>query len=128
MTDMTDIHEFLGNLAQYTGTEHYYRHALNRNVTFTDGVKYFAETAGAFWLLDIYATELDKLARKHGIIFATATAKDGKATLSAARDSGRKPLWTRDIDFTTLPDGEWPIWIAEGGPENTVVLMLPSEY
>src|SRR5882757_828930 len=42
----------LHELAQFTGTEHWYRHALNRNVLFTDGAKYVADQAGAYWLLD----------------------------------------------------------------------------
>ena len=38
--------------AQFTGTEQRYRHAINRNVLFTDGAKYVAERAAAYWLLD----------------------------------------------------------------------------
>lgn len=56
------------DLNQFTGTQTYYRHALNRKVTYTDGVKYFADRAGARWLIDILATELERLARKHGIL------------------------------------------------------------
>ena len=43
------------DLWQFTGTEHWYRHALVRNVSFTDGAKYLADHAGAYWLLDIIA-------------------------------------------------------------------------
>ena len=39
-------------LAKFTGSEHWYRHALNRKVLFTDGAKYVADRAGAYWLLD----------------------------------------------------------------------------
>ena len=39
-------------LAQFTGSERFYRHALVRNVIFTEGVKYVADTAGAHWLID----------------------------------------------------------------------------
>ena len=42
-------------LAQFTGTERWYRHGLVRNVTYTDGVRYVADTAGAYWLIDIVA-------------------------------------------------------------------------
>ena len=40
------------DLQQFTGTDHYYRHSINRHVLFTDGVKYLADKAGAYWLLD----------------------------------------------------------------------------
>jgi hypothetical protein len=43
------------DLGQFTGTEHWYRHGINRNVLFTDGAKYVADTAGAHWLLDAIA-------------------------------------------------------------------------
>jgi hypothetical protein len=125
---MTDAAELKSELAQFTGTEQYFRHGLVRNVVYTDGVKHFAEKAGAYWLLDILATELPAFVKKHEIIFVTATAKDGKATLEAVRDTGQKTLWTKKIDFTDLPDGEWPLWFAVGGPGGTLVIMIPSEY
>ena len=39
-------------LKQFTGSEHWYRHAINRAVLFTDGAKYVADAGGAYWLLD----------------------------------------------------------------------------
>jgi hypothetical protein len=39
-------------LSQFTGSEHWYRHGLVPSITFTDGAKYVAEAAGAYWLLD----------------------------------------------------------------------------
>jgi len=116
------------DLNQFTGTQTYYRHALNRKVTYTDGVKYFADRAGAHWLIDILATELERLARKHGILFITAKARDGKADLEALPDHGKPPLWSRHISLTDLPEGDWRLWMADGAPEGTVVIMLPSEY
>jgi hypothetical protein len=40
------------DLRQFTGSEQWYRHALVRDVLFTDGAKYVADQAGAYWLLD----------------------------------------------------------------------------
>lgn len=40
------------DLSQFTGTEQWYQHGINRKVLFTDGAKYVADTAGAYWLLD----------------------------------------------------------------------------
>ena len=39
-------------LAQFTGSEHWYRHGLVRDILFTDGAKYVADQGGAYWLLD----------------------------------------------------------------------------
>ncbi len=41
-------------LAQFTGTEQYYKHL--GGLVYTDGVKYLAEKAGSYWLLDIIAS------------------------------------------------------------------------
>jgi hypothetical protein len=40
-TKLTDT-----NLSQFTGTENWYRHGINRNVVFTDGAKYVADEGG----------------------------------------------------------------------------------
>ena len=125
---MTDTASLKSELSQFTGTERYYRHSLVRTVTYTDGVKHFADAAGAYWLLDILATELTGHVRTNEIIFITATSKDGKATLTAVRDKGEPPLWTKNIEFTDLPEGEWDLWFALGGPYDTLVILLPSEY
>ena len=42
----------LTELQQFTGTEQWFRHGLNRKVLYTDGVQYVAEQAGAYWLVD----------------------------------------------------------------------------
>jgi len=78
--------------------------------------------------LETDLTQFTGTARVYGIIFVTATAKDGKADLVALRDKGLPPLWQRHIDFTDLPTGEWPLWMADGGPEGALVIMLPTEY
>ena len=40
------------DLAQFTGSEQWFRHALVRSVLFTDGAKHVADAGGAYWLLD----------------------------------------------------------------------------
>jgi hypothetical protein len=42
-------------LRQFTGSENWYRHGINRSVLFTDGAKFLAGQGGAYWLLDIIA-------------------------------------------------------------------------
>lgn len=39
-------------LMQFTGSENWYRHALNRAVLFTNRAKHVADAGGAYWLLD----------------------------------------------------------------------------
>lgn len=47
---MTDFN--LTDLKHFTGSQEWFRHPLNRSVLFTEGAKYVADQAGAYWLLD----------------------------------------------------------------------------
>ena len=58
-----DTQDLQRHLRQFTGSECWYRHNLNRNTIYTDGVQFFAENAGAYWFIDIVATELHALQR-----------------------------------------------------------------
>jgi hypothetical protein len=40
------------DLRQFTGTEQWHRHGIVRDALFTNGAKYVADQAGAYWLLD----------------------------------------------------------------------------
>ena len=39
-------------MAWFTGSETFYRYGLTGDALFTEGVKYVADRAGAYWLLD----------------------------------------------------------------------------
>ncbi len=59
------------DLSAFIGTENWHRHALNRHMLLTDGVVYFAETAGCWWFLDIVATEVLRLHGMHPFLVIT---------------------------------------------------------
>ena len=40
------------DLSQFTGSENWYRHSLNREILYTEGALYVADAGGAYWLLD----------------------------------------------------------------------------
>ena len=53
MTNAATLSE--SQLRQFTGSENWYRHGINRSVFYTDGAQFLAEQGGAYWLLDIIA-------------------------------------------------------------------------
>lgn len=114
----TDIRS---ELESFTGTEHWYRHPLVRSVIYTDGVKYFADKMGAYWMIDIFATELFKLQRDHGFLAITALVVGSRAAL-VATDGNRNMVWSRNIEFTDCREGEWAFYFVGD------CIMLPSEY
>lgn len=114
----SDIREAL---MQCTGTEYWYRHPLARDLLYTDGAKLFAEMAGAFWFLDIVATEILPFQKRQPFIGVIMTVTDSKARITAD-DGNYNVFWSRDIDWTDCPEGKWTFYLTG----NT--LLVPSEY
>lgn len=115
--------ELKSALAQCYGTERWYTHPLNSNMTYTDGVKIFADNAGggAHWFLDIVATELMILHKTNEFLCITLVTASGLATIVAS-DSDDNVLYTKDIDFTDCPAGDWLFYLTNN------VMLLPSEF
>jgi hypothetical protein len=111
------------DLSGFYGTENYYTHPFTRSV-YTDGVKYFAEKAGAYWFLDIVFSEYDKLVNSEGYLSVTLKVSRNSAIIDVSDGNGSytKP---RHIDFTDCPDGEYKFYFIAGEPS---VLMLAAEY
>lgn len=121
---MIDATELRSQLALFTGTETWFRHNLNRHFLYTEGVQFFAENAGggAYWFLDIVATEVFKKSASRPFAIIKLAVKDRRAVISAADDSDVPPFWTKDIMFTDCPEGEWVFYFIDN------ILLLSSEY
>jgi hypothetical protein len=112
------------DLAQFTGTERWYRHALNGDVHFTDGAKYVADHVGAYWLLDeIALTQLyDKRVKVEGFqIWKLNVNTDMTANL-ICEDGSDNVVYIKKIQFTDFPLQSITFWFTD----NTI--LLPSEY
>jgi hypothetical protein len=109
------------DLSAFIGTEQWHRHALNRHMLVTDGVNYFAETAGCYWFLDIVATEVMTLQTQHPFLVIDLDVASNKADIRAS-DGNDLVLFERHIHFTDAPDGLWRFYLTDN------VLLLPSEY
>lgn len=107
------------NLAQFTGTLNWYKNPL-LSYRYTDGVKYFAEYAECYWLLQ----EINALWKRRGNeSFFDITVKSKEHTADIVVEDGNgNPLLTRKIPFTDLPEGDWKFYLTDH------ILMLPSEY
>ena len=88
------------DLRQFTGSEHWYRHALNRKVLFTDGAKYVADQGGAYWLLDDIALiqPYDKaIAAEEFQVWRLKVSTDHTATLTCENGNGTT-VFTKALD------------------------------
>lgn len=110
--------ELKANLEQFYGTENYFTNPLVK-YKYTDGVKYFAENAGAYWLLQ----EINGMTAKVNEYFFNikVISKNNKANI-IIDDGNGKVVAKKHIGFTDLPEGEWQFFLTDN------VLMIPSEY
>jgi len=112
------------DLAQFTGSENVYRHAINRNVLYTDGARHVAEHGGAYWLLDEIAIiqPYDKaVAAEEFQAWKLSVRAGSKATLTCDDGNGRI-VFTKEIEYTDFPLDEITLYFANN------VIHLPSEY
>lgn len=111
------------DLNQFTGSEHWYRHQLNRNVLYTDGAKHVADEGGAYWLLDALALAqltLKAVAAEEFQSWKLTVRPDQTATLTC-EDGNYNTVYTQEIPYTNFPVPEVVLWF-----ENNTI-YLPSE-
>ena len=110
------------DLEQFTGTENWYQHGLMRKITYTDGCRYLAENAGAYWLLDEVAiSQMRPLVHAQPFQVWELKVKGSKATLRCEDGDGNK-VYGKRIEFTDFPLPEVKLFFVDN------VILLPSEY
>ena len=112
------------------------RHMFNRRFIMTQGVMAVAEAAGAFWLLDIIATEVAPICmaawknEQEYMHFLRMSVANDKAFIWLERDEGEPHLWERQIGYTDFPAGEWTFYLAIDqvvDPGKTSLVMYLSQ-
>ena len=111
------------HLSYFIGTSAYY--LIANRVVLTDGTKYVAEHANAFWLMDAIASYLPRLEREHSFVVAVLTVSGSTAKLSLT-DGNHLLLAEQEIEYTDFPAKRIMIYACLS--TNYWVLMLPSEY
>jgi hypothetical protein len=124
MTNITakTAEELIADLEQFTGSEVVNRHWLGV-LRYTEGVKYLAEKAQCYWLLDAigsYQQQLQSNAQLRDFQVWRLIVIGKSATLICEEDSDKEVLRQR-IPYTDFPLPEITLYLAQK------VLMLPSE-
>jgi hypothetical protein len=112
------------DLVQFCGTENWWKHWTGR-ITFTDGVKFLAEKAGAFWLIDLVASHQTARLRQEEFqvwILTVDRSKTPMAVATCQADTDEPLLVKQEIEYTDFPLPLIKLWLVDG------VLMLPGEY
>lgn len=111
------------DLRQFSGSEHWYRHAMVKTILFTDGAKHVADAGGAYWLLDEIA-----LAQQFNKVVAAEPFQvwklvvTGQSAVLACEDGNGNEVSRKNIEFTDFPLPQITLWCTD----NTI--LLPSEY
>ena len=113
----------LSRLCLFTGTVHYHR--LNRKCLLTDGAKYLAEGAGAFWLMDAAASYLLELGTDDWFVQVRLLVTGSSAVLTLEDGNGHVRA-RQEIPYTDFPIPHYTLYACWNGEDW--VLMLPSEY
>ncbi len=112
------------NLQRFSGTDHWYKHQLSP-LTYTDGVKYLAETAQCYWLIDIvaslYAHPSKLMQKQEFLTIKLIVNPESNNAVFTADDGNDTILYTQHIPFTDFPLEKIVLFCING------VLLLPSE-
>ncbi len=110
-------------LSQFTGTAQYWRVA--RQFVITDGVKYLAESAACFWLIDAAISHLLEIGT-HDWFVLVRTEVSGSSAVMIYEDGNGSEYARQEIAYTDLALSSvrlYAVWDSERW-----VIMLPSEY
>lgn len=118
------------DLAQFYGTEQWYRHGLVRGVLYTDGAQYVAEQGGAYWLLDeiAFGQKVPEIEREEFQCWTLTVRPDRTGTV-ICDDGNGKQVFNRELDYTDFPLDKIVLFcVLDGtGKETVRVICLPSE-
>ena len=111
-------------LAQFTGSEHWYRHGLVREILFTDGAKYVADAGGAWWLLDeiAIAQRFEKAVAGEEFQVWKLTVNPDRTAKLVCEDGNGDTVFEKPIPYTDFPVEGIGLWF-----ENSTI-YLPSEH
>jgi hypothetical protein len=108
-------------LSNFTGSATFYRHGIVRSVFFTEGARYVAESAEAFWLLDeIAIAQYKPVVKREEFQVWKLEVKGGAGELSC-EDGNDNIVFYKVINFTDFPAPGVTLWF-----ENSTI-YLPSE-
>lgn len=113
------------DLDQFTGSETFYRHGLMPQYTFTDGAKFVADHAGAYWLIDEIALSQaasPAVRAEHFQVWTLTVDLEKQSAVLTCEDGDYKEVFRKTIGFTDFPNPEIKLWCVDR------TIFLPSEY
>ena len=115
------VSEIQSALGTFSGSERFYRHALNLNVIFSEGARFVAESCGAYWLVDeIALAQYNHKVKAEDFQVWKLVVTGSKAVLTMG-DGNDHVMFRMPLQFTDFPLPEITLWFENG------TIYLPSE-
>jgi hypothetical protein len=111
--------ELKQQMSQFTGTKNYYKDFMG--ILITDGVKWFAESLNAFWIVSDAIVIIRMKLKGEDFVVVRIVSMDNKAIITY-EDSNGKILHEQKYRYADLFDAEIKLYYRDN------VMMLPSEY
>ena len=122
---MTNTHQLSAEeLRQFTGTEHWYRHALVPGVLYTDGARHVAQAGGAYWLLDeiALAQQYEPSVKDEAFQVWKLVVNEDRTAMLTCEDGNLHEVYRKRLDYSDFPLPEITLWFTNN------VILLPREY
>lgn len=111
------------------GTEYYHKHPLHSRLVYTDGIKFLAETCGAYWLIDLVASHQPGIRAKLGAARNFQVWRLRSYMIEAWSDTPDESdlLASQEIPYTDFPSELMPyeFWVEKSG--DWLVMMMKAE-
>lgn len=107
-------------LCYFTGTEKWHRHSLSRCL-YTDGIKYLAEKADAYWLIDAVLSYQKKLKNINFQLWNLKKEKGNSFILTCREDKNSPVLISQKIKFSDFILEKFEFYCITG------IMLLKSE-
>ncbi len=123
MLHINDIQQLATSLAQFTGSEQFYRYHFR--CLLTEGARYLAEQASCYWLMDVFASHLAAISTDEYFtcLVLNRAYSEGKVVID---DGNGIVLAEQEIPYTDFPLEEMTLFACWSG--GYWVIMLTSEY
>ena len=119
--------EILANLPNFYRTENYYALSpLFRSFILTDGAKYLADAAGAWWLMDAVASHLGNYKNEGFVVAKLLRAKASNGWILRLEDGNDEVLADQIIEYSNFPLDEITLYVI--AQDDRWIVLLPSEY
>lgn len=119
---MKSKEELLATLDQFTGSQQAFYHPMFKKFVYTEGVRYLAQNAECYWLLEhIFLHQTNPKIKAEGFQTWKLVKQEDTATITIDDGNGNI-IETFPIDFTDFPLDEIILFMIGD------TLLLPSEY